>query len=47
MVETELRRLVDAGATELIPVPVGDAAQVERTLGLLGALAAPVATVTG
>lgn len=47
VVETELRRLVDAGATELIPVPVGDAAQVERTLGLLGALAAPVATVTG
>jgi F420-dependent oxidoreductase-like protein len=43
-VERELRRLVDAGATELIPVPVGDPAQVERTLGLLGALASPIPT---
>ena len=44
-VERELRRLIDAGATELIPVPVGDPAQVERTLGLLGTLAAAPAPV--
>ncbi len=47
VVEADLRRLVDAGATELIPVPVGNAEQVERTLGLLGALAAPIPAGTG
>ena len=37
-VERGLRRLADAGVTELIAAPVGDAAQVRRTLTVLGGL---------
>lgn len=49
-VELQVRRLADAGATELIAVPFGDPAQVERTLDLLGALAtreAPASSSVG
>jgi F420-dependent oxidoreductase-like protein len=37
-VERHLRRLADAGATEFIAVPFGSAAQVDRTLTVLGGL---------
>ena len=37
-VERGLRRLADAGVTEFIAAPVGDAAQVGRTLAFLGGL---------
>ncbi len=39
-VERGLRRLADAGVTEFIAAPVGDAEQVDRTLAFLGGLAA-------